>query len=258
MENVTNDRATRWSKVFTFLIVAFPVLDIYAVGMKGISIGSLLLSAALVGIGINFLTKKHSVKWNPYYAFFYYGIFISFFTILIHNDFSVSDVIVRLTYFLFYTLLIFMPSKYDFNINYAGKIYMTIGLIAGLFLLLQYICFFGMGYMLVGLIPGMPLNYSITDYSDWIDKYNNMYLAVFRPTSFFPEPASFAQFMTPLLVMTLFSKIGENRRLLKAAFISLVMVLSTSTNGIIFSAFAWGGIYFIGTFLELNADIFLF
>lgn len=244
MNNLSSLPISRWSKIFTFLIVAFPILDIYAVGVKGISIGSVLLSIALIRVLLSFLEYRHYIKWNPYYGFCIYGVVISLITLLLHNEFSVLEVFVRLTYFLFYILLIFMPSLHDFNIVYAGKIYLRLGLLAGCFLILQYICFWGFGYTLIGLIPGLSLNYSITDYTEWINKYSGMYEIIFRPTSVFPEPAAFAQYMAPLLILTLFTSVGEKRRLILAGFISIVMILSTSTNGIVFSISTWM-IYFI-------------
>lgn len=244
MNNLSSLPISRWSKIFTLLIVAFPILDIYAVGVKGISIGSVLLSIALIRVLFSFLKYRHYIKWNPYYGFCIYGVVISLIILLLHNEFSVLEVFVRLIYFLFYILLIFMPSLHDFNIVYAGKIYLRLGLLAGGFLILQYICFWGFGYTLIGLIPGLSLNYSITDYTEWINKYSGMYEIIFRPTSVFPEPAAFAQYMAPLLILTLFTSVGEKRRLILAGFISIVMILSTSTNGIVFSISTWM-IYFI-------------
>lgn len=244
MNNLSNLPISKWSKIFTFFIVAFPILDVYAVGVKGISVGSILLSIALIRVFFSFLKYEHCIKWNPYYGFWIYGVAISLLILVLHNEFSVLAVFIRLTYFLFYTLLIFMPSSHDFNVGYAGKIYLRLGILAGCFLILQYVCFWGFGYTLVGLIPGLPLNYSITDYTEWINKYSSMYEIIFRPTSIFPEPAAFAQYMAPLLVLTLFTSVGKKRRLMLAAFISLVMVLSTSTNGIVFSICTWI-IYFI-------------
>ena len=68
MNNLSSLPISRWAKIFTFLIVAFPILDIYAVGVKGISIGSILLSIALIRVLFSFfeisaLYKMESVLW---------------------------------------------------------------------------------------------------------------------------------------------------------------------------------------------------
>ena len=242
--NSVGHSINQWQKIITFLLVVFPILDIYSVGIKGIGIGSVLLCVALTGMGIRFLYKQHKIKWNSYYGFFLYGLCISLFNLLIHSDFSITAVAIRMTYFLFFTLLIFFPSEDDFDVYFAGQVYLKIGMIAGGFLVVQYILFWGIGYNLLGLIPGLPLNYTIENYNEWVDAYNDLYSIMFRPTSFFPEPASLAQYMEPLLILVLFTPIGKDKRLVKAIFISTVMVLSTSTNGLIFSIFTWI-IYFV-------------
>ncbi|WP_370821479.1 hypothetical protein [Acidaminococcus massiliensis] len=249
MENSAGCSVSLWQKIVSFLLVIFPILDIYSVGIKGIGIGSIILCFILIGMGIRFLTLNRSIKLNPYYGFFLYGLCISLLTVLIHNDFSITAVAIRMTYFLFYTLLIFLPSSYDFDIHFAEQIYLKIGMAAGAFLILQYFSFWGLRYNLIGLIPGLPLNYAIEDYVEWMDAYNNMYTIMFRPTSFFPEPAAFTQYMAPLLILVLFTNVGEKKKLLKAAFISIVMILSTSTNGIVFSLFIW-----ILYFVYINHD----
>ncbi|HJI30331.1 MAG TPA: hypothetical protein OIL76_09875 [Veillonellaceae bacterium] len=239
MENDIGYSTSRWQKIISFLFVIFPILDIYSIGIKGIGVGSIILCFAIVGISIRFLSTKHSFRWNLYYVFFLYGLCISLITLMIHSEFSATAVIIRLTYFIFYTLLIFLPSDNDFNAYFAAQVYLRIGMLVGGFLVLQYILFLGVGYNLFGLIPGVPLNYTIEDYSKWVDSYNSMYSVMFRPASLFTEPASLAQYLSPLLILVLFTKIGECKKLLKAFFITVVMILSTSTNGLILAAFTW-------------------
>lgn len=240
MNYLSDVQISHWQKIFAFLIVTFPILDIYAIGVKGIGIGSTMISLALIVIFIRFLRSSQKVKWNLYYGFFLYGIIISLLNLFLHSEFSVADVFVRLTYFLFFTLIIFVPSERDFNVQYAGKLYLKIGILIGIYLIIQYIVFFIFKYTLIGLVPGLTLNYAITDYAEWMDKYNSMYEIIFRPTSIFPEPAALAQYLSPLLILILFTRIAGKWRILTAIFISVSMILSTSTNGIVLSAIIWG------------------
>ena len=235
---------TRWQKLFTTIVVLFPILDIYSVGVKGIGIGSILISISFVVILFRHLKMTYNIQWNPYFLFFLYGLIISLITLLLHNEFSATAVSIRLTYFLFYTLLIFMPSLYDFNIRYACKVYLIAGFFCSVFLLVQYVSFFVFNHTLLGIIPGLPLNYSITDYNEWTDSYNNLYDIIFRATSIFPEPAAFAQYVSPLLVIILFTSLIEKKKLTMAGFFSIALFLSTSTNAIIFSVIIWI-IYFL-------------
>jgi hypothetical protein len=94
------------------------------------------------------------------------------------------------------------------------------------------------GRIVLGNIPGIPLNYSIRNYSELVSKYGSMYSYFYRPASLFLEPAHFAQFMGPALLFVLFDEKRKNRFPV-AVFFSIAVLLSTSTNAVVIVIVAW-------------------
>lgn len=114
--------------------------------------------------------------------------------------------------------------------NVFEKSYFVIGLIACIGLLAQAF----QVYILHGLtrmiiLPGMEklLSAGTRSYIDYL--YNRG-----RPSSFFTEPSGFANFFAPLIIILI-----RKRKMFIAAFISVCVLLTTSTVGIVVVAAIW-------------------
>ncbi len=86
-----------------------------------------------------------------------------------------------------------------------------------------------------------------------LDLSSRAFEDIYRPTSFFWEPSSYATFM----MIPLFFCLSE-RIFLLGTFYALSIFLSSSTNGIILSSFLFAGFFFIGNFKAYQKVIVAF
>lgn len=117
-------------------------------------------------------------------------------------------------------ILLFLPHYIDFNVFY--KIYRIVGIIC-----------------IVGLLYHLIIIYLFNNPVDQILLLPSTFRmittrGVYRPTSIFIEPSAYANFLIPLIIMSL-----EKRRRKEAIFFSLSVVLSTSALGIAAVCFIW-------------------
>ena len=118
-----------------------------------------------------------------------------------------------------------------------------IAIFATILIIAQYFCFYILGFHLQ-LVAIPLLN---PDNSQWFGLIRTGLIAVtgkrisfYRPSSIFLEPSHFAIFCIPVLVTTLFSRTGdEKRERLIALFVSGGILLSTSGMGIGIVTMCW-------------------
>ena len=160
---------------FSLALALMPILNNYQFMINGIGIGDVLIAFSL----LNILIKRRSIRikgiYGPLVIFFLYSFLISIITIAVHDSFSFRDVIVRMTIFASYTIIICMPSNEDFITESFSQIYTRIAFVCCIFLVIQFISFHLFGKIVLGIIPGVPLNYSIRNYSELAIKYGSMY-----------------------------------------------------------------------------------
>lgn len=128
--------------------------------------------------------------------------------------------------FIFFILSIGIYSFY-IDFKYTIKVYRIIAYSAIVFCLFQEMLFLTNGYRPSGLMEFLPYRYD-SNVSFAILRNGMRYLD--RVNSFFSEPAAFAQFLLPLLIIELF--LSKNKyRLPKVIFISFTLILIRSGNG---------------------------
>lgn len=118
-----------------------------------------------------------------------------------------------------------------------------IAVFATILIIVQYFCFYILGFHLQ-LVAIPLLN---PDNSQWFGLIRTGLIAVtgkrisfYRPSSIFLEPSHFAIFCIPVIVTTLFSRTGdEKRERLIALFVSGGVLLSTSGMGIGIVTLCW-------------------
>jgi hypothetical protein len=110
-----------------------------------------------------------------------------------------------------------------------------ISIVATIYIIIQYIAYYGFGILLMGHISFMPI-YSAQIYGEFTYNIKNFY----RPTSFFLEPSHLVQYVTIGLILVLFRRKNFCKGdFLKAVFISAAVILSTSVQGIVVLAAIW-------------------
>lgn len=223
-------------KTLAFLFAAFPILDIYATPLPGISIGEFLLIVAFTLLSITKPERTYRIPsdFSPIFLYAAYGISVTLFVILTQSwaipSVMLYDAGSKILFFIIFLL----------GINYIkwepfSKYLLKIANFAAGFLLLQVILS-TIGVHISGIVPWLPLS-NETDVADFISKQ----LDSDRSSSLFAEPAHFCEYMVLPLVIAL---IGNNQSKRKAILYASSILLSRSANG-----FAILGICILGFML---------
>lgn len=228
---------------YSCLIAFLPIMSIYASGIPGLTLGDLCLLLFLIYSVLNrnyhhsFSGKKSVKIWRLFIIIiFYYS--ISFLcSILLQYRPPVLDMSVRILRFMFYVIILLEVSKKYFDYQIASKWIIRISIIATLYVILQYLLYYRYSYILPGYLKIIPIylnKYSLIDYA------TSYKLHFFRATSFFLEPAHYAQYAVVGLAIALFKQTRfQFRSIIVSIVISLGIVLSTSIQGIIITAVLW-------------------
>jgi len=191
-------------------------------GMPGLNSSIAYVFTSLLGVlyffhalsNNSFKTKRNEV---PKYlsAFFVYAIFSRFITG------GISIPIDLFILFLF-AYLYFNNIKF----SYLIKAFRIVALICISFFWIQEISFLLTGSRPTGIIPGLTVittEVSTAQFKEILSQYA-------RSTSFFSEPAHFAQFLLPLLCLELF---GPDKSIVKASVIAVTLLYLRSGNAML-------------------------
>ena len=139
-------------------------------------------------------------------------------------------------------MLVFISLK-CVNVNYVIKSALFICALASILLIIQYICFYILGFHLVSV----PISLFLEESSSWIlgaqtGLYNirGGYNGFYRPSAFFLEPSHLAIFFTPCLCILLINLPKTKTNVKLAILLTLGILLSTSGLGIIIAVAIWG------------------
>lgn len=199
----------------------YSVLAIYKVGPLPLSTIGLMVVLLLMAHDNH--GRIRARRDNRYLIFLGYVVIRDIIRMLLGHDEIQTQINRLIEYSIVYVLVIFVCAE-GFNENRLYKSWKIAGLIYSIGLLYQLVLVnvFGQRVGPISLIPG----YSI--------RPNDYLMMVSRPSSFFTEPASFVNAMIPLEFMAL-----RRRDFRVATVVSLIILSSTSTVGIILSAILW-------------------
>ena len=236
-------------KFITILFIILPLLSIYKSFIYPLSLADLaIMIIAILSVIDTFINKsqrrylltkeKKYIHFAPL-LFIILMIFTTLLSILVNGEVIVSSVIIRiLRYALFMYSVSVIGYKY-FDSNYGAKLIVTISIVSTVYIFIQTIVYYSTGVVLPFIIPFFdPVVSDYNDISGLIAWYNQFY---YRPQSFFMEPAHFSQYNLVSLALCLFwkEKFSEQNRIKTAIFLSIGLVLSTSSIGVILGLFIW-------------------
>lgn len=213
----------RLIKLFTLGIILFPVLNIYGVGIPGLSVGKfflliiifceMLLAPKMTGICI----PKRLI---PFVLWMLLSPLIYCFTdwlvvsSMVYKFIGVSG---------FWLTIAFAYRLIDWNL--AVKYYEKCVVLFSIIFLVQLIFYFTVNLNLSLIIPSFPLaDASSSDY------YVNMQSSLQRQSSVFLEPAHFSVYISIFLILALRKSKGLAANLKSVLFITIVMLLTRSGN----------------------------
>lgn len=237
MQNKTlNKEISKRKKIYTLLVATIPIVSIYSAGIPGVNLGELLLILFFI---ISIFDKKSPTEnKNSVVLIITFGYYVLLVTLLamFFDQSQLNNVLIRTTRFIFYLgVLVFLSKKY-FNFMYTISLVKRISILATCFLLLQKILFETYNVFIKGFLPFLPLYTSHYETYDYLSIYKQIF---YRPTSFFLEPAHYAQYALLGLVIFLFHKKLNRKDFLSAIFLSIGIALSTSGQGLLIGTFIW-------------------
>jgi hypothetical protein len=210
--------------------VLLPILNIYSIGIVGLSVGKLLL---LLFIVYGLFIKQYSLpKFPRNYLLYFIYMFIIPFLYIFTDMTSMSDILYKSIGTMFFALSFGYAYRY-LDYGCLVRIYEKSALICSVFFLIQEIFYFSGGTRILGIIPGLPIvNGENTN------AYVDMQEALTRSTSFFLEPAHFAQYISMYLVIKLFAD-RDKFVDFSSFFASIILLLSRSGNGYFVLILCW-------------------
>lgn len=235
-------------KYCTVVLVLFPLLGLYGVFSRSITFADLAIIPAIGVIVLFGLKDGFQISENIYICFanwfLYTALIIS---PLWKGLFSVGTVTSILQHTIYFATVILIAPAY-FDCKLAFKVYSNVTL---------FLC--GILFVQVAL-------YLVTDsITPWVlnsrffpavyvpeDFFTGGYLALvqntsYRPSSLFSEPALFAQYVAPCLILNLYKKNKTKKNFITILLVTASVLLAGSANGIVYILAAWGlfGIHFI-------------
>ena len=153
----------------------------------------------------------------------------------IHPHFSFSSFITVFLRIIYYSILIYVAYQH-FNIDYALKIAINLAILFSLYALLQFTV-----HRFSGIILPTVINKA------WVFEaeaglrldYESYYRWTYRSSSLFLEPSYFAAFCSVGLSSSLFSLEENKNNFFKSLIISLGIVVSTSSAGLVILIINW-------------------
>lgn len=223
-------------RIYTIIVVFFPLLSIYVSPVSGVDLGTLLFC----GIGVFvFFENFNKIKiQKELLLLLFYTLSITIFSLASFTLYSPKvSILMRVFRFLILLFIFSFCNERYFNFKYGLRLLQKITIIASIYLIIQSSVYSVTGYILPKFIPGLTRLKGIVD-NRILSEYANFY----RPTSFFLEPSSFVYFSALMLVCSLFinSSFLIKKRTLTAILITVAMILSTSGQGFIVVVVVWG------------------
>ncbi len=195
------------------------LLSQYTVGGLSVSLFFLLLITLFHLLRGSVVIRK---IYSNYYLFFGYVLLRDIVNLFAPCSVERMTQLNRMLEYILFFVCVFIVVE-SFNENVLYKAWKVAGVIfsAGLFFHVVQIYVFKHPIMPISIIPGYVLR-------------DAELVAQSRPTSFFAEPASFVNSMLPFLFLSL-----RKREYAWAAFSSVMILLSTSTVGIVLAMVLW-------------------
>lgn len=222
---------------YTIFIAALPIVSVYASGIPGLTAGDLLLFVFFMGRlvnGIKTNSFRISERTLPILPLIICIPFMSSISVLMQHDIDGYSIIIRVVRRVFYYLTVVVVSYEWFDGERGKKAIVFLGKAGAIYMFIQYIAYYGANIVLRGFLPFLNVyheNYSQID-------YEQIYMRMFRPTSFLLEPAHISRFLIIPLVILIFDK-KFKYRWIWAFVISAAILASTSGTGLFSTAIVW-------------------
>lgn len=224
-------------KIFTILLIIFPILYMYQTPILTLTVADVLLIILIPFLLIDMARKKIKISiYKPLGIVVLYIILQTLIIILLSNDSNINSIIFSICRLLLYYTVLTVFTKTYFDIEFGIKIYKKVAIFVCCFLFLQIICEKLFGFYIPGTIPGLPVSEALTEYNEQKSAGNPA-----RLRSLFAEPAHFSTYVSLIFAIDLLKENKINKRII---IYTLGLLLSGSSTGIFMVAIIYA-IYFI-------------
>lgn len=226
-------------RFYSVAVALLPVLASYASGVPGFSAADVVLALCCVAAVLGSYFRKinaFTVKPVLIVIALYLILLFNLVTALVQRSPEYGNMIIRTIRYFFYLAVVVICSCHMLDLALCKKAVKIITLLASVYIFLQYVLYTLFGVILRGYLPFLNLyveGYAATDYAA-------LYSTMYRPTSFFLEPAHFARYAVVGVALLLFDGEKLNARdVLGAVFASAAVLVSTSAQGYALLALVW-------------------
>lgn len=238
---------SRLSILLTIIVALYPVASMYGTFISRISLADLFTivvgSAMLVTHRGAATPSRNRMVFLPLLC---YIVVISLLGALFATDSASTellfraasnsnDILIRTGRVLFFFAIVLLFGA-RLQMRLLGALVQIISVAASCFLLVQAVIYASSGRVLSGIIPGLPLQAGYYAERDYVTRFRETFP---RPSSFFYEPAHFAQYACLGLILVLHGGAISFRRCIFALSISLAVLISTSVQGLLLLAIIW-------------------
>lgn len=226
-------------RFYSVVVALLPVLASYASSVPGFSMADVVLALCCAGAvlgGSRRKTNEFTVKPVLIVIALYLILLFNLVTALVQRSPEYGNMAIRTIRYFFYLAVVVICSCHMLDLALCKKTVKIVALLASGYIFLQYVFFTLFGVILRGYLPFLNLyveGYATTDYA-------SLYAVMYRPTSFFLEPAHFARYAVVGVALLLFD--GEKltaQNVAGAVFASAAVLVSTSAQGYLLLALVW-------------------
>lgn len=225
--------------IISYSIVLLPLLGQYGFMTKSLTLADIVLIPLLILIFlINGKNKKVSIIDKRIFIFFVWYIFSAIMMSLIISELNIFSSIMSTIRCFIYSLAILCFSSDFIDIDKTLSLYTKVVLFLSCIIFVQVII-----YKITGNIKPWVINskyFPAVFVND--DYFSGGYLvqlggSTFRASSLFSEPALFAQYVSPCLILNIFKDGKKNYWFL--IMVTIATLLTKSANGMVYVIVAW-------------------
>jgi hypothetical protein len=228
------------SKFFTFVIITLPILSVYKSPLNGFDLGTFLILALtpIIIYKTNFRIAK-----NKLIILLFTYVILSAMISYLTNPLSIIAILRLFKFLILIFMVLLMGYNKLFNSQYAIKVLKIVTNMAVAYLFVQVALYNSIGILLPNGFPSLADS----------ELYQNIHnISATRPSSFFLEPAHFAQYSLVYLSYCIFGLSKTNNLFnnwKSMLFISMGIILSKSGQGLLLLAMLFS-IWLLSTSLK--------
>jgi len=238
MVNISNERISFYSKINTISLVLVPIVNQYKVFPL-----TFLQIYALVGVIFGLIYTRTLTFRTKLLMYIVYTVIVSSVGLFWIKNYDTARFFFRIIGFVIVTTYFYVFAPRFINLSYLKSIYSKAVIFITIAFFVQFILYkiFNLPTMLI--IPNTILNYNDDINSNafiisTLGRINTGYY--YRPSSFFIEPVYQCMYSLPWLSLKLFSDdINTEKNLVFPLIVSVAMILTTSTMGMLGSIILW-------------------